>query len=93
MTGSSDAIFLFPVRAIKLLDSDVLQLGDFGFLVQRLQETLIHSGFYDGPIDGYFSYETERSIRQVQRHYRLKITGQCDATIWQALQAMGESER
>lgn len=88
MTGSADAIFMFPIRAITLFEPDILQLGDFGFAVQKLQEKLIQLNFYDGPIDGYFSEETEQSLRKVQASLGIKVTGQCDALTWQALQTI-----
>lgn len=85
MTGSADAIFMFPVRAIRLAETEVLQLGDFGFKVQRLQQILIRLGFYDGAIDGYFCHETEWAIRQAQQHFQLTVTGQYDPETWQVL--------
>lgn len=88
MTGSADAIFMFPIRTIALFEPDVLQLGDFGFAVQKLQEKLIQFDFYDGPIDGYFSEETEQSLRQCQASLGIKVTGQCDTTTWQALETI-----
>ncbi|NJN71531.1 MAG: peptidoglycan-binding protein [Limnothrix sp. RL_2_0] len=88
MTGSIDTIFMFPVRSIQLREQDILQLGDFGFSVQKVQqEYLIRLGFYDGPIDGYLSPETENAIRLAQLSLRLDVTGQCDLMTTQALQS------
>lgn len=87
MTGSIDKIFMFPVRSIQLREQDVLQLGDFGFSVQKVQECLIRLGFYDGPIDGYLSPETENAIRLAQLSLQLNVTGQCDLMTTQALQS------
>lgn len=87
MTASIDKIFMFPVRSIQLREQDVLQLGDFGFSVQKVQESLIRLGFYDGPIDGYLSPETENAIRQAQLSLRLDVTGQCDLMTTKALQS------
>lgn len=87
MTASIDQIFMFPVRSIQLREQDVLQLGDFGFSVQKVQEYLIRLGFYDGPIDGYLSPETENAIRLAQLSLRLNVTGQCDLMTTQALQS------
>ncbi|MGB2924315.1 MAG: peptidoglycan-binding domain-containing protein [Limnothrix sp.] len=87
MTISTDMTFLFPVRSIQLKELDVLQLGDFGFSVQRVQQTLIELGLYDGPIDGYLSTETEKAIRRAQECFQLNATGKCDMLTLRALQA------
>jgi peptidoglycan hydrolase-like protein with peptidoglycan-binding domain len=86
MVSPIESIFLFPVRSIKLWAVEDLELGDFGFAVQRLQERLIHLGFYDGPIDGYLSPETQSALRKAQSYFRLQVTGCCDAMTWQTLQ-------
>lgn len=85
MTISSETIFSFPVRSIKLWESGELQLGDFGFAVQKLQQLLIQLDFYDGPIDGYLSPETEFSLRSAQSYFCLSSTGCCDCQTWQIL--------
>lgn len=85
MISPVESIFPFPVRSIKLWAMEDLELGDFGFAVQRLQEKLIHLGFYDGPIDGYLSLETELAIRLAQSYLRLQVTGRCDTKTWQTL--------
>lgn len=86
MAAFSEAFIKLPERSIKLRDSGELELGDFGFSVQRLQESLIKLGFYDGPIDGYLSPETATSLRQAQTYLRLQATGCCDTVTWSKLQ-------
>ena len=86
MAAFSDNFVKLPERSIKLRDSGELELGDFGFSVQRLQEVLIKLGFYDGPIDGYLSPETAMSLRQAQTFFCLQATGCCDTVTWKKLQ-------
>lgn len=86
MAALPETFVRLPERSIKLRESGELELGDFGFSVQRLQEILIKLDFYDGPIDGYLSPETARSLRQAQAFLRLKTTGCCDPLTWQRLQ-------
>lgn len=86
MATFSDNFLKLPERSIKLRDSGELELGDFGFSVQRLQEILIKLGFYDGPIDGYLSPETAKSLRHAQAYFCLQATGCCDTVTWQKLQ-------
>lgn len=88
MAAFSETFVKLPERSIKLRDSGELELGDFGFSVQRLQEILIKLGFYDGPIDGYLSLETETSLRQAQAYFCLQATGCCDKSTWSKLQNM-----
>ena len=85
MTAFSETFAKLPERSIKLRESGELELGDFGFSVQKLQESLIKLGFYDGPIDGYLSPETASSLCQAQAHLRLNVTGYCDTLTWQML--------
>ena len=85
MTAFSETFSKLPERSIKLRESGELELGDFGFSVQKLQESLIKLGFYDGPIDGYLSPETALSLSQAQAHLRLNVTGYCDPLTWQML--------
>ncbi len=87
MTALSEMSIRLPERSIKLRESGELELGDFGFSVQKLQEILIKLGFYDGPIDGYLSPETSKSIRKAQGFLRLEKTGCCDALTWRLLRA------
>ncbi|AFY36599.1 Peptidoglycan-binding domain 1 protein [[Leptolyngbya] sp. PCC 7376] len=89
MTAFSETFVKLPERSIKLRASGELELGDFGFSVQKLQEHLIRLGFYDGPIDGYLSPETAVSLRQAQAYLRLQVTGCCDAMTWQTLRQIG----
>ena len=45
---------------------NVLQLGDRGSQVRRLQEQLSDRGFYPGAIDGVYGRQTENAVRDFQ---------------------------
>jgi Ca-activated chloride channel family protein len=44
-----------------------LQEGDRGYEVERLQEALIKSGYYKGPIDGVFSASVTEAVKAFQK--------------------------
>lgn len=54
---------------------NVLQRGDRGPVVRRLQERLREQGFNPGPIDGIFGPQTERAVRDFQRARNLFVDG------------------
>jgi Ca-activated chloride channel family protein len=55
--------------------SYLLQNGDSGYEVERLQKTLNENGFYAGPIDGEFSSELEKAITAYQKANGLTADG------------------
>lgn len=55
--------------------SNVLQLGDRGSLVRRLQEQLSDRGFNPGLIDGIYGGQTESAVREFQRQNDLFADG------------------
>jgi peptidoglycan hydrolase-like protein with peptidoglycan-binding domain len=59
--------------------SGVLQRGDRGETVSRLQEQLRDRGFYNGPIDGVFGGMTEDAVSRFQRANFLVATGRVDS--------------
>ncbi len=58
-----------------LLGKRVLRPGLFGLDVAVLQFLLTRQGVYDGPLDGYLSVGTDRSLRRYQRQVRLTPDG------------------
>ena len=63
----------------------VLQRGDRGDEVRRLQQRLRDKNFYYGSIDGVFGVETERAVRQFQYSQRLYGSGVLDVATRNAL--------
>ena len=59
----------------------VVQLGNLGQQVERLQEALSRLG-YDVDVDGYFGYGTEAAVRQFQRDRGLPVTGVATEDVW-----------
>lgn len=49
--------------------------GSSGAEVTRLQERLSQWGYYNGPLDGYYGYETYRAVRDFQRNNGLNPDG------------------
>ncbi len=62
----------------------VLDLGDRGPQVQRLQEALKRAGF-DCNDDGHFGPETETVVREFQREHGLAVDGMVGARTWETL--------
>jgi peptidoglycan hydrolase-like protein with peptidoglycan-binding domain len=77
-------------RRTDVLQRDVLQRGDRGSRVRRLQERLSDQGFYPGSIDGIFGSQTERAVRQFQRSKGLYPSGVANSD---TLTALGIRER
>ena len=53
----------------------VLQSGDRGHEVEKLQRTMRAEGLYSGPIDGQYSQELERAVKAFQRRENLDMDG------------------
>ena len=64
-----------PSRSGRLTDITLLQRGDSGPEVRRLQERLRREGYNPGAIDGEFGPQTERAVRQFQRANNLYVDG------------------
>lgn len=65
------------VSAAELFEKD-LKFGNKGLEVKRLQTLLKDEGFYSGPISGNFLSMTQKSLRNYQNNYKLKVTGKLD---------------
>lgn len=63
----------------------ILQLGQSGAAVRKLQIDLVGLDCYHGLVDGYFGPATEKAVRRVQRNFGLPSTGKCDAATWSVL--------
>ena len=53
----------------------MLQEGDKGYDVERLQEALKDNGYYQGPIDGVFSQEVAKAVNAFQKKENLTPDG------------------
>ena len=53
----------------------ILQQEMSGYEVERLQEVLMHEGFYRGLIDGIFSPEVTKAVKAFQRKQNLTPDG------------------
>ncbi len=63
----------------------LLQNGDKGFEVERLQEALKEAGAYDGPIDGVYSSDVEDAVEAVQSEENLEVDGIAGPSTMQTL--------
>lgn len=63
----------------------VLQLGSRGDTVKNLQEFLHDIGQYPWRIDGYFSRDTEASVRLFQGKIGIPSNGVVEARTWRAI--------
>ena len=53
--------------------------------VNDVQSALSREGYYDGPIDGGFGPATRNALRRYQRDHGLRVTGNIDRAVVQAL--------
>lgn len=63
-----------------------LQRGDSGQEVTNLQNLLTNSGYYDGPVTGYFGELTEEAVKRVQEAKGQSADGIADARLLSSLQ-------
>jgi len=63
----------------------VLQLGDRGSAVARLQRALRRAGTFDGPEDGIFGTLTETGVRAAQQSAGLEVDGIVGLQTWAAV--------
>lgn len=59
--------------------------GGRGGVVSEIQEELAYRGYYDGPVDGRYTAETEAAVRRFQKDTGLPVTGQIDTSLLDAL--------
>lgn len=52
-----------------------LRKGNYGTLVEDLQEELKRQGFYTGTVDGRYGQGTEEAVKAFQRRYGLNVDG------------------
>ncbi|NEQ24065.1 MAG: peptidoglycan-binding protein [Microcoleus sp. SIO2G3] len=62
-------------RSSRSTGTTLLQRGDSGSAVRRLQQQLRDEGYNPGAIDGVFGRDTERAVRQFQRANGLYVDG------------------
>jgi peptidoglycan hydrolase-like protein with peptidoglycan-binding domain len=62
-------------RSSRSAGTTLLQRGNSGPEVRRLQESLRSQGFNPGPIDGEFGLQTEQAVRRFQRANGLMVDG------------------
>jgi exopolysaccharide biosynthesis protein len=65
----------------------VVDLGDRGPEVVRLQRALTDVGQHPGPVDGEFGPKTKSAVEKFQASAHLPVTGRADARTFQALTA------
>jgi peptidoglycan hydrolase-like protein with peptidoglycan-binding domain len=63
----------------------LLQHGDSGAAVQRLQDGLRQAVIFEGRIDGQFGRETEQAVRALQAERGLTVDGIVGEDTWAAL--------
>ncbi|MGO0123438.1 spore cortex-lytic enzyme [Desulfothermobacter acidiphilus] len=62
-----------------------LYWGSTGWQVTRVQQRLAQWGYYDGPIDGVFGYQTWKAVRYFQWKNGLAVDGVVGPDTWAAL--------
>ena len=63
----------------------LLQKGDSGYMVERLQKALAEQGFYKGQADGRFGPEVEAAVKAFQQSKKLDADGIAGAATLNAL--------
>jgi Ca-activated chloride channel family protein len=63
----------------------MLQPGDSGFMVEKLQDALKAQGIYSGKVDGVYSMEVENAVRAFQQNKALTVDGIAGAETMKAL--------
>ena len=72
------------------VDMPVLRKGSRGELVEKIQERLLWSGFYQYEITGYFGSITEKSIKNLQQYIGLTTDGIVGDRTWFELSKIRE---
>lgn len=60
--------------------------GSYGSQVNELEEQLQALGYAPGPVDKFYSLQTEQAVKAFQADHRLLVTGRADAATLEALQ-------
>lgn len=70
---------------LAVAQNPVLYWGSSGDDVYRVQQSLSQWGYYTGPLDGYYGYETFRAVRDFQSSNGLSVDGVVGGATWDAL--------
>ena len=70
----------------------VYQVGDKGWKIKQAQQYLQKLGYDPGGTDGKFTKTTRKSIRQFQKKYKLKETGNLDNATYEELKWQAEAK-
>ena len=73
-------------------EKSVYQVGDKGWKIKQAQQYLQKLGYDPGGTDGKFTKTTRKSIRQFQKKYKLKETGNLDNATYQELKWQAEAK-
>ena len=73
-------------------EKSVYQVGDRGWKIKQAQQYLQKLGYDPGGTDGKFTKTTRKSIRQFQKKYKLKETGNLDNATYQELKWQAEAK-
>ncbi|MEG6522813.1 spore cortex-lytic enzyme [Desulfotomaculum sp. 1211_IL3151] len=68
-------VFLGSIAGYAFAQDDVLYWGSSGTKVRAVQQRLKDWGYYDGPVDGYFSGKTASAVRKFQARHGLTADG------------------
>lgn len=60
--------------------------GSYGSQVNELEEQLQAVGYAPGPVDKFYSRQTEEAVKSFQADHRLPVTGRADPATLEALQ-------
>ncbi|MHB8172016.1 MAG: L,D-transpeptidase family protein [Thermincolia bacterium] len=63
----------------------IVHQGHKGANVMEIQRRLKFLGFYSGDVDGRFGYGTEKAVKEMQKAYKLELTGQVSDDDFRAL--------
>lgn len=75
-----------PLRSQRRLEWPVtVGSGSRGEQVRKVQVLLTERGFFDGDADGRFGVRLTHAVRQFQASVGLRISGDVNATTWEAL--------
>lgn len=79
------AVVVFLHGRLATAQDRVLYWGSRGDDVVRVQQRLSQWGYYTGPLDGFYGYETFQAVRDFQRRNGLNPDGVVGRITWQAL--------
>jgi hypothetical protein len=71
----------------------LLQVGDAGGAVTRLQRRLQAAGVFDARVDGSFGKDTDAAVRRFQESAGLEVDGVVGPATWAALPPIHEPDR